>query len=324
MNTANVTGGGFEILLGAVREVYSAEIAFQALPNLRFDQFATRKTELGQQPGASITIPKFGDVKRGGKLSESVRLDTRTMNMSTISLTVSEVGNAIAMTERLLQTSFYDNMAGASMMLGRDMAVVLDMELRDAARAATNKVYGGGKGSRVALASGDVFTTVQVIEASEQLEIQNAPKFGNDFYVCFAHPKQLSKLRQSAGWINANHYAGAQPIFFGEVGRFNDVRFVSTSMMPNGFNNAVNAAGDFADPGFDNLLRSGVASNATHIYQALMFGEYSYGHAEALPVELRDNGVQDFGREHALAWYAIWGSGLVENNNIVTIETSGV
>ena len=58
------------------------------------------------------------------------------------------------------------------------------------------------------------------------------------------------------------------------------------------------------------------------VYQAVMFGEYSSGHAVGLNVELRDNGVQDFGREHALAWYAIWGQGLLEANNIVVIETA--
>lgn len=322
MNSATASGAGFQAVVGAVRDVYSAEIIFMALPNLRFDQFATRKTELGIQPGQQIVIPKFGDVKRGGYLSESNRLETRAMQMSTSNITVQEAGNAIAMTERLIQTSFYDSMAAASMLLGRDMAVVLDMQMRDAARTSTNKVYGGGKASRVTLALGDVFTTTEIHKAVELLETQNAPKWANDFYICFAHPRQLSALRQSAGWVNASHYAGSTPIFFGEIGRYNDVRFISTSMMPNGFNNALNAAGDYADPGFDNALRTGVSGNLTNIFQALIFGEYSYGHAEALPVELRDNGVTDFGREHALAWYAIWGNALLEPNNVVVVETA--
>ena len=94
-------------------------------------------------------------------------------------------------------------------------------------------------------------------------------------------------------------------------------------MMPNGANSATDAnTGDPIDPGFNNNLANGVASNQTDVYQAVMFGEYSYGHAIALPVELRDNGVQDFGREHALAWYAIWGQALLENANIVLIETA--
>lgn len=322
MTSAAASGPGFSALLTAIRDVYSQEIYFAALPNLRFSQFATRKEELGTQPGATIIMPKFGNIKRGGPLTEGVRLLTRAMNMSTSSIAVREEGNAVAMTERLLQTSFYDNLAAASMLLGRDMAIVLDMELRDVVIAATTKVYANGKLARTGLVAGDNFTTVEIHKADERLATNNSPKWANDFYICFVHPHQLATLRQSAGWVNASHYAGSQQIFFGEAGRFNDVRFISTSVMPNGSNNAVDSTGDFADPGFAQALASGTAGNLTTIYQACMFGEFSYGHAIGLPVELRDNGVQDFGREHALAWYSIYGQGLLETRNVVVIETA--
>lgn len=325
MNTATAVGGsGFSALLSAIRDVYSAEIYFSALPNMRFDQFATRKEELGAQPGAKIVMPKMGGIKRGGTLKEGVRLTTKTMSMSTASIDVDEKGNAIAMTERLLQTSFYDNLAAASMLLGRDMAIVLDTELRDVVRGATTKVYGGGVASRNAIVAGCVFSTAEIYKASETLETNNSPKWGGDFYICFTHPHQISSLRQSPGWTNASYYVGSGPIFTGEVGRFNDVRFISTSMMPNGKNATLDASGDYADPGYDPALDKTVtgALGTEEVYQAVMFGEYSYGHAVGLPVELRDNGVQDFGREHALAWYGIWGSGLLETKNIVVIETA--
>ena len=325
ITSAQTTGGGFVALLAAIRDVYSAEIYFQAQPNLRFDQFATRKEELGAVPGANIVMPKFGAIKRGGKLTEGVRLQTRAMSLSTTNISVDEQGNAIGMTERLLQTSFYDNLAAAAMLLGRDMAVVVDMQIRDAARTATTKVYANKKSSRNALADGDTLTTSTIHQVSEKLETNTSPKWGNDFYCFFAHPKQISDLRQSAGWVNASLYAGVTAIFYGEIGRYNDFRFISTSMMPNGANSATDATtGDFVDPGYDATLdkTQTPALNASIVYQAIAFGEYSFGHAVGLNVELRDNGVQDFGREHALAWYGIWGSGLLEPKNIVVVESA--
>lgn len=323
ITTAAATGPGFSALLTAVRDVYSAEIYFQAQPNLRFDQFATRKEELGVQPGANIVMPKFGNIKRGGPLTEGVRLQTKAMSMSTINISVAEQGNAIGMSEALLQTSFYDNLAAAAMLLGRDMAITLDSQLRDVIRTATTKVYANGKTTRNSLVAGDKFQTAEMHAGSEALETQNAPKWGNDFYVLFVHPHQISSIRQSAGWVNASQYAGVTPIFFGEVGRYNDIRCVSTSMMSNGANSVLDASGDYADPGYDPLLDPVVTvALGTTVYQAVMFGEYSFGHAVGLPVELRDNGVQDFGREHALAWYAIWGQGLLEVKNGVVIETA--
>ena len=57
-------------------------------------------------------------------------------------------------------------------------------------------------------------------------------------------------------------------------------------------------------------------------FEAIMLGDNAFGHAISLPVELRDGGVLDFGREHALAWYAIWGWGVVTESSVVKIVTN--
>ena len=135
--------------------------------------------------------------------------------------------------------------------------------------------------------------------------------------------KKSRGLKDDVDWQNASLYAGATQIYTGEIGRYEDVRFVSTTVMPNGYNNAIDSdTGDYVDVGFNNNLRAGVSGNVVNVYQAVMFGEYAMGHATALPVELRDSGVEDFGREHGLAWYSIWGSAIMENQNIVVIETA--
>ena len=56
------------------------------------------------------------------------------------------------------------------------------------------------------------------------------------------------------------------------------------------------------------------------IYEAIMLGDNAFGHAISLPVELRDGGVLDFGREHALAWYSIWGWGVITDSSVVKID----
>lgn len=323
LNTAVASGGGFAQQVQAVRDVFSAEIWFAALPILKFDQFSTKKTELGVQPGRTIQIPRYGNIKRGGQLTEGTRLQTRSMSMSLQSISVAEQGNAVGFSEFLLQTSFYDQLSAASLLLGRDMAVVLDTQLRDVAASGTNTLFANGKAARTALTGGDVYDTQLVKDMVETLETNNAPKWAGDHYIAFLHPHQGRGLRDDGDWINASLYAGATQIYTGEIGRYEDVRFISTTVMPNGANNAVDPdTGDYVDIGFDNNLRSGVAGNQTNIYQSVMFGEYSYGHATALPVELRDNGVEDFGREHGLAWYAIWGSNVLENPNVTVGESA--
>ena len=323
LNTAVQSGAGFSQQVEGIRDVFSAEIWFAALPILKFDQFTTKKTELGVQPGRTIQIPRYGSIKRGGRLQEGVRLQTRAMSMSLQSISVYEQGNAIGFSEYLLQTSFYDQLSAASLLLGRDMALVLDGQLRDTALLGTNVVFAGKKASRTALVAGDAFSTTLVKDAVEALETKNTPKWAGDHYICFLHPHQGRGLRDDNDWINASLYAGSTQIYTGEIGRYEDVRFITTTVMPNGANSTVDPdTGDFVDVGFSQALASGTSGNQTTIYQAVMFGEYSFGHATALPVELRDNGVEDFGREHGLAWYAIWGSNILENPNLVTMESA--
>jgi N4-gp56 family major capsid protein len=323
LNTAITTGPGFQQQVSAVRDVFSAEIWFAALPVMKFDQFTMKKTELGTQQGRTIQMPRFGGIRRGGRLTEGVRLQTRGMSMSLQSITIYENGNAIGFSEMLLQTSFFDQMAAASLLLGRDMAIVLDTQLRDSALSTPNTLFANGRTSRGQLLAGDVFDTRLVKDMVETLETNNVPRWGGDHYVCFIHPHQARGMRDDDAWTQAALYSGAGQIYSGEVGRFEDVRFVSSTVMPNGANNGVDPdTGDYVDLGYNPALRTGVAGNQTNIYQAVCFGEYSVAHATGLPVELRDNGVEDFGREHGLAWYAIWGQGLLENPNIVIGETA--
>jgi N4-gp56 family major capsid protein len=173
------------------------------------------------------------------------------------------------------------------------------------------------------LLAADKFSTTVVKDAVETLETNNTPKWGGDHYVSFIHPHQARALRDDNDWVNAALYSGSTQIYTGEIGRYEDVRFVSTTVMPNGANSAQDPdTSDYVDIGHDPNLVLGVGGNQVTVYQAVFFGEYSLGFATALPVELRDNGVQDFGREHGLAWYAIFGQNILEENNIVVAETA--
>lgn len=321
INTAVNAGTGFNQMMHATRDVFSAEIWYAAQPITKFDQFTTKRSELGGQPGRRIQIPKMGNLKRGGPLREGVDMTTQSMSQSQQSIEVGEWGNAIGFSEYLLQVAYYDQLSAASILLGRDMALVLDLALRDVARGGVNVIYAGGVNSRGALTSTMVFDTVVVKDGVEALETANAPKWAGDHWICFAHPHQMRGFRDDPDWINASLYSGVNQIYTGEVGRYEDTRFVSTTVMPNGANNARDPVTNaYVDPGYAPELR-GAGSGGINVYQAVMFGENSIGHATGLPVELRDND-RDFGRQHGLAWYSIFGQDILEAANLVVIESA--
>lgn len=310
---------GGTLFSDGVRLVYSREIEFKAMPIMRFTQFATQKTELGVEPGLTISMLTYDNLKLGGSLQEMQNMSTQALSGSMKQITVQEHGNAVSNSELLIQSSFDDIMATTTTLLGRDYALVMDCELRDVALSGTNIVYGGGKTSRSALTSKDKLSVATIKDAIEVLATNNAPKYQNLYWICFVHPHQSRDLRDDSAWINASNYGAPEQLFTGEIGRIDDTRFIETTLMCNG-------KASENDPSYKAELKTGAgdegSKNQTDVYQAVIFGDAYYGIAWSLPVELRDNGVEDFGRKRSLAWYAIWGTGLLHDEYGVVIETA--
>jgi N4-gp56 family major capsid protein len=152
-----------------------------------------------------------------------------------------------------------------------------------------------------------------VKDAVTVLANQNIPRLG-DTYVCFVHPAQSRSLRDWPEFIEVTKYAAPGNFMLGEIGRIYDVVFIETTQVEKGLGSSI--------VDIDTVTASAQTSNANS-YSAIMIGDNAFGHAISLPVELRDGGVLDFGREHGLAWYAIWGFGVVTHESRVLINTLG-
>lgn len=303
----------------AIRVVYSKEIEFKALPIMRFMQFATVKTELGVEPGLTISMLTYDNLVMGGSLSENVAMASQALSGSTKTITVKEYGNAVKASELLVQSSFDDVMANTTLLLGRDYALVMDCELRDAALSGTNvvparKANGTLPANRAAMDDGCTFKVSTVKDAIEILSTGNAPKaVGGAYWICFIHPHQSRSLRDDGAWVNASNYGNPEQLFTGEIGRIDDCRFIETTLMTNG-------AAAATDPSYDATLVT-AAGGTLPLYQAVLFGDAYYAVAISLPVELRDDGIKDFGRTRALAWYSIFGVSKLHDAYGVVIET---
>ena len=348
----------------AIQTIWSKEILFQAMPILRFEQFAVKKTELGVAPGLRVNFLRY---KNFGidptPLTEGVRMTTNALTAEQIAITVAEHGYAVAVSELLLNASFDDVMASASRLLGRHMAQYLDVQARNTLSAATSAVFGydrsavqgvndwyneGTVATQISDLDGNYkLSTGAVKDAALTLAGKNIPRLG-ETYVQFVHPKQSRDIRSNPEFIEVTKYAAPGNFMLGEIGRLYDVVFIETTQVKK---LAVNAAyttstsvGVPADQGVvpvkantapgsggnpesaDFTAEKGYLTTATgngaEVYESIMIGDNAFGHAISLPVELRDGGVLDFGREHALAWYAIWGLGVITDQAIVKVYTN--
>lgn len=296
-------------------KVWSKEVAFKAMPNLRFYQFADIQDDLTKEAGETIQMLTYNNLKQGGKLTENVDMTTQAISGSLKEVKVTEYGNAVAVTEKLLRTSYDDTMARVTTLLGRDYALVLDCELRDVALSGTNVVYADKVTNRAGLTATNTLNVSTIKDAVEILSTNNAPKVDGANWVCFVHPHQSRGLRDDSAWINASNYGAPDQLFTGEIGRIDDTIFIETTLMKNG-------ACATTNPAYDATLVKGTGGNQTHVYKAVIFGQSYYGQALALPVEIRDNGVEDFGRRRSLAWYSLFGVAKLNDEYGVVIETA--
>jgi N4-gp56 family major capsid protein len=318
----------------AIQTIWSKEILFEAMPILRYEQFAVKKTELGVQPGLTINFMRYNNLGQAQQLTEGVRLATVALTAQQFSITVVEHGFALAVSELLLNASFDDVMASASRLLGRNMAQYLDYSCRNVLLNASSVIYGynynpalartavspydqsAPAANRVGLAGTFYFAPQVVKDAVETLATKNVPRLG-DTYVSFIHPHQSRTLRDWPEFIEVTKYAAPGNFMLGEIGRLNDTVFIETTQVQKVVGGA--GTGYTTDTtGSPNPTGNG---NRTR-YTATFLGDNAFGHAISLPVELRDGGILDFGREHALAWYAIWGLGLITDQSVVNAETN--
>jgi len=340
-NLGSITTTGYSsdsTLSPAIQQIWSKEILFQAMPVLRFEQFAVKKTELGVMPGLTVNFMRYNNLSvdaNGSELVEGVRMEPSALSASQIQITVKEQGKSVAVTELLLNASFDDVMASSSRLLGRHMAQSMDVQARNTLYSA-GVPFGGGSAvapsvifgrktngstrgsiapyeySAAGSASAPGYLSPATIkDAVEVLAGQNIPRLG-DTYVCFVHPAQARSLRDWPEFIEVTKYAAPGNFMLGEIGRIYDVVFIETTQVLQGGTGIVDVTpgGSINDP------------TATS-YSAMMIGDNAFGQAIALPVELRDGGVIDFGREHGLAWYAIWGFGVLTHESRVLINTKG-
>ena len=332
-------------LTQAIQQIWSKEILFQAMPILRFEQFAVKKTELGVAPGLQINFMRYNNLGFAQPLVEGVRMQTNALTAQQFSITVSEHGYALAVSELLLNASFDDVMASASRLLGRNMAIYLDQLSRNTLYGATSVIRGEDRSSltaanawyangtvattRAAMTGNFFLSTHTVKDAVETLATKNIPRLG-ETYVAFVHPHQSRRLRDNPEFIEVTKYAAPGNFMLGEIGRLYDCVFIETTQIRKVAGGAgtsysadtavtnptVTAGGGYISPA------EFTGNGGSDRYDAIFIGDNAFGHAISLPVELRDGGILDFGREHALAWYSIFGLGLITDQAIVVAETN--
>jgi hypothetical protein len=121
---------------------------------------------------------------------------------------------------------------------------------------------------------------------------RNIPCYSEDDYYCIAWPSTFETFRDDLEGIQVYHETGFGYIARGEIGRYSGCRFVEQTNVPKG---SLGTKGSAWTNGSD---------------WALFFGADTVAEAVAIPEEIRGKVPGDFGRDKAIAWYALNGFGI--------------
>ena len=271
-----------------------------AQPLTRFRQLCDIKEAIGKRKGESFQWEIFANIAtQGTTLTETNAMPTSSFTMTLGSCTLTEFGNSIPLTRKVVEFSELEIKSILRQTLVNDMNKALDQYIFNQFKAglliaqASNStdasnimLYTDGTGT-VANNATCWLHTGHVVNIVDTMKERNIPAFDGEDYVCISHPSTLTNLRISLESVNQYTETGYKKILNGEVGRFNGVRFVEQTN-----------------------IGKVTPTNAGASSWALFVGGEACIEAITQPEELIEKEVTDYGRSIGMAWYAIMGYAL--------------
>lgn len=214
-------------------------------PELYFDPVADVDSTDATNIGASVTFYITSDLAAAiTPLTESSDVTAVAMADSTVTLTLSEYGNAVQTTALLRATSFLDVNTTMANVVGFNAGISVDTLAVNVLVGGTNVAYSTGSAAFVTtgteanvnrLAITDNMNGPMVRFAAAKLRANNVMPFGDGLFRGYMHPDIAYDFRGSTGgtnWSDPHIYSSPEGIWTGTIGSFQGVRWIETPRMP--------------------------------------------------------------------------------------------
>lgn len=207
-----------------------------------------RKQVLPAKHGKIVEWRKWNTLPDAAQLTEGVIPTGQKFGETSMTVTVTQYGEYVALTDQIQTHAVDDIVLGATEELGSACGKTYDKLVRDVLKQGTNILYADAydstgykstPSSRATLITAiktnsyrAYLTPDMVNKAVTQLRKAGAPTFSGGKYLCVLHPSCTYDLRSSKDWIEAHKYAKPEEMFNGEIGELHGVRFVESNLAP--------------------------------------------------------------------------------------------
>ena len=232
-------------LAGLIKTAYDryVEFALRSQPLIR--SVADKRPAQQAMPGSSVVFSIYNDLAPAtASLSETTDPDAIALSdVTTVSVTLNEYGNASLVTRKLQLFSLSDVDPAVADIIAYNMADSLDRLAMNTLRSGDNVIYGGSRTSTATITSSDTITAANIRRAVAKLRSNKAVPREGSLYWTGIHPEVSHDLRAETGvggWNDMHKYAetGTGNFWAGSIGTYEGAFFVETPRMYRGVDGA--------------------------------------------------------------------------------------
>ena len=207
------------------------QMAYFALrSNPLYEMIADVRSTAQTHNGASVTFDIYNNMTAATTaLTEATDVTPVALGDTTVTVSLSEYGNAVETTAKLRGTSFLNVDADAANVIGYNMVDSLDQVVAAVAAGGTNDILPTGRAATVNIVAGDTITADQTRTAAAKLRDKSAPGFENGNYVGMIHPNVAFDLRSQTAVTDVIAYQirqDGQAVRNGSIGTWGGVEFI--------------------------------------------------------------------------------------------------
>lgn len=235
-------------LAGLVKVAYDryVEFALRSQPLIR--SVADKRPAQQAMPGSSVVFSLYNDLAAATSALSSETTDPDAValaDVSTVSVSLAEYGNASLVTRKLQLFSLSDVDPAVADIIAFNMADSLDKIAMETLRQGTNVLYAGTSShtSTATIDGTDTIRAADIRKAVAKLRANKAVPREGSLYWAGIHPEVSHDLRAetgAGGWNDMHKYAetGTGQFWPGTIGTFEGAYFVETPRMYRGVDGA--------------------------------------------------------------------------------------
>lgn len=292
----------------------SEELRMAVQPMTKFRQFCDIKDAAfqGKKHGDTFHWDVYQDVATpaGSTLTETNTMPETNFTIVQGTLTIQEAGNSVPYSGKLDDLSAHPVKTIINKVLKNDATKWFDASAATQFNATPLRVVGTSSTTITLTTNGvatatnsQAFNTGHAKLIVDTMKERNIPAYSGDDYYALAWPSTYRFIKNQLETIHSYTDRGFTMIMNGEIGRYENVRYIEQTNIPKG------GAADSTT--FNMFTRTADAWNGGYSDWIYFFGADTVAEAIAVPEEMRGKIPTDYGRSKGVAWYYLGGFGIV-------------